>query len=105
MARSGYSGELRAKKELEHKYGDNCVLKIAIAQIGADFMVIKHGCLIMLVEVKETIRKKYYPKPKEKKQFERIRKFAILNKCPAELWIYYKKGYGIPTEKEIRLIN
>lgn len=105
MARGGYSGEYKAKKELESIYGKECVLKIAIAQIGADFMVIKEGKLILLVEVKETIKNKYYPKPREKEQFQRIETFAKANKTRAELWIYYKKGKGTPMEKDVKVIH
>ncbi len=102
--RSGYVGEYKAKKELENIYGKDSVLKIAIAQIGADFMIIKNGRLILLVEVKETIKKKYYPSKKEKSQFERIKQFAMTNKTRAELWIYYRKGTGSPSQKEIKCI-
>ena len=104
MARSGYIGEYAAKKDLEAMFGKECVLKIAIAQIGADFMVIKNGRLILLVEVKETIKNKYYSSKREKEQFERIKTFALSNSCPAELWIYYRKGSGQKMEKEIRTI-
>tara|TARA_R110000787_G_scaffold98338_1_gene202318 strand:- start:394 stop:714 length:321 start_codon:yes stop_codon:yes gene_type:complete len=102
--RGGYYGEYKAKKELEDIYGKECVLKIAIAQIGADFMVIKEGKLILLVEVKETIKNKYYPREKERNQFARIAQFAQSNNSQAELWIYYRKGGGVPTEKEVRII-
>ena len=104
MAKGGYIGEYAAKKELQAIYGDDNVIKIAIAQIGADFMVIKNGRLILLVEVKETIKNKYYSSKREKEQFERIKTFALSNSCPAELWIYYRKGSGQKMEKEIRTI-
>lgn len=100
--RKGYNGELRAKKELEAEYPDCDVIKIAIAQIGADFMVICHGSLLLVVEVKETIHIHYYPSKKEKKQFERIKEFAKIHDCKAELWIYYTKGSGKVTIKEVR---
>ena len=103
--RKGYSGEYKAKQELIDTYGKDCVLKIAIAQIGADFMVIIHGQLTLIIEVKETIHSNYYPKLKEKEQFNRIKEFAKLNDCPAELWIYYKQGSGKETIKEVRIIN
>src|SRR3990167_2301311 len=91
--RKGYSGEYRAKSELIERFGKECVLKIAISQIGADYMVIKEGILIMIVEVKET------------NQFERIKAFAEINDCLAELWIYYRKGIGKEIEKERVILN
>ena len=103
--RKGYQGEYLAKKELIDKFGSDNVIKIAIAQIGADFMVIMGGKLVLLVEVKETIGKKYYPKKKEKEQFNRIYEFAKRNKCLAELWVYYRKGSGKPTIKEASIIH
>ena len=103
--RKGYSGEYRAKSELIERFGKECVLKIAIYQIGADYMVIKEGILIMIVEVKETNKSKYYPSAKEKQQFERIKAFAEINDCLAELWIYYRKGIGKEIEKERVILN
>ena len=105
MTRQGYDGELRAKKELQYRYGKHTVIKIAIAQTGADFMVIEHGKLILLVEVKETIKDKYYPDKIQKRQLQRIKEFAEVNNCTAQLWIYYKKGYGKKTKKEIKSLN
>jgi len=98
----GYSGEYKAKKELEAIYGSSNVLKIAIAQVGADFMVFDEGRLILLVEVKTTTLNKWYAREKEKIQFNKIKSFALAHNCPAELWIYYKQGKGNPMIKEIR---
>jgi len=67
-------------------------------------MVIKDHKLILLVEVKETIKKKYYPKPRERLQFERIRQFAEANSTRAELWIYHRKGIGRPVQKVVSMI-
>ena len=103
--RGGYGGEWKAKKELISIYGKESVIKIAIAQMGADFMVISKGRLVLLVEVKETIHNKYYPGSKEIRQIARIKEFAITNECKAELWIYYKRGSGQPTIKEVRELN
>ncbi len=103
--RKGYSGEYKAKQELEAEYPDCDVIKIAIAQIGADFMVIYYGRLLLLVEVKETTHNHYYPNIKEKKQFTRIIEFALIHNCKAELWIYYKQGHGKLTIKEVKSLN
>ena len=104
MSNGGYWGEYKAKGELEAMFGKGNVLKIAIAQVGADFMVIVDGRLVLLVEVKTTIKNKYYSKPREKAQFERIRQFASTNNTRAELWIYYRRGIGVPSHKEVRVI-
>lgn len=100
--RKGYAGEHKAKQELIERFGKECVLKIAISQIGADFMVIKDGMLLMLVEVKET-HSKYYPN-RDKEQLERIKEFAKINNCLAELWIYTRQGIGKEIKKEIKII-
>ena len=105
MARGGYAGEYAAKKMLGKMFGDENVLKIAIAQVGADFMVIVEGKLVLLVEVKETIKEKYYSSKREKEQFRRIKEFAEAQNCRAELWIYYRKGSGKPMDREVRVIH
>mgnify|MGYP003650295132 CR=1 FL=1 len=102
--RSGYAGEYKAKKELIEEYGEHGVIKIAIAQFGADFLAIKDGILDKAVEVKFTTQAKYYSSPKEKKQFARIKEFAEHHNCKSELWIYVSRGSGFPLEKEIRNI-
>ena len=103
--RKGYSGERKAKQELEAMYGKLNVIKVAISQFGADFLVFEEGEMMLIVEVKETTKIKYSPLIKEKHQFERIMQFAKLHKCPAELWIYYKRGFGTLTGKEVRSLN
>lgn len=100
--RKGYSGEYKAKQELSQLYGSSNVLKLAIAQIGADYMVFKQGRIVLLVEVKETNADKYYASKRELLQFVRIKAFAQEHKCDAQLWIYYRKGKGKEMEKEIR---
>jgi len=101
--RKGYYAEKIIKDGLIKKYGYNNVIKVAIG--GAeDFLILKKGRVIGVVEVKETKNKKYYPKPKEKKQFERIKKFAREHKCFATLFIVYRRGKGsknIIEEREL----
>lgn len=100
--RRGYKSEYRAKNELIDKYGKSSVIKVAIG--GAeDFLIVKAGKLIKVVEVKET-HKKYYPKPREKKQIERIIKFAESNHILAELWIYRYFGRGKPSTKQVKIL-
>lgn len=100
--KKGYTSENNAKRELmaEHPHAD--ILKLAIAQIGADFLVIEDGRLILLVEVKET-HSKYYPE-RDKEQLDRICVCARKHNCRAELWVYKKKG-NKKTKKEILLLS
>ncbi len=102
--RKGYEGEYKAKKELQKIYGKDNVIKIAIAQQGADFFVFKEGRVYLQVEVKETISKKYYPLPSEKLQIKRLIQFGKNHKVRSELWVYYRKGTGIKTEKEVKVL-
>jgi len=102
--RKGYDGELKAKKELQKIYGKDNIIKIAISQQGADFFAFKEGRVDLQIEVKETVSKKYYPLPQEKEQIQRIIQFGKNHKIRSELWIYYKKGGGIKTEKEVRVL-
>ena len=104
MTRKGYEGEYKAKKELGEIYGKDNVIKIAIAQQGADFFAFKNDRVDLQIEVKETISKKYYSTPEEKLQFERIIRFGKRHKIRSEIWIYYRKGAGIKMEKEIRVL-
>ena len=104
MTRKGYEGEYKAKEELKKIYGKNNVIKIAIAQLGADFFAFKEGRVDLQLEVKETISKKYYPLPQEKEQIQRIIQFGKNHKIRSELWIYYRRGAGIKIKKEVRVL-
>jgi len=88
--RKGYRSEYKAKKELIKEFGKRNVIKVAQWGIE-DFLVLKKGKLEKIVEVKECHKEKYYPKPRERKQFEWIKKLAKEHKCKAEVWIYYPK--------------
>lgn len=106
MARRGYKSELICKKELQKEFGKENVIKIAISQQGADFLVLSKGELIRLIEAKEIHnKKKYYPSQDEKEQFERITNFAKSQQTRAELWIYYFWGRGKKHKKEIKILN
>ena len=98
--RKGYVGEYLIKKKLVKKYGKNNVIKVAIG--GAeDFIVVKNGKLVEIIEVKETVREKYYPKSREKRQFNRIKKFAKEHGIPAKLCIVYRRGKGRSPKIEV----
>jgi hypothetical protein len=100
--RKGYVGEYLIKNKLIKKYGKDNVIKVAIG--GAeDFIVVKKGRLVEIVEVKETIKNKYNPSYREKKQFKRIKKFAKEHGIPAKLCIVYRRGSG--KKSKIEVIN
>ena len=95
MYRKGYVGEYIVKKKLMEEFGKMNVIKIAISQEGSDFHVFRKGRLVKVVEVKEKVTdKEYIPDERSKKQFERIKEFAMEHDCVAELWIIYRKGKG-----------
>jgi len=91
--RRGYKSEYRVKLMLAEKYGELGVLKVAVGG-SADFIAIKDGKIDAVIEVKETVKDKYTPTRREKKQFEEIRKFAAFHSIPAQLWIVYRRGTG-----------
>lgn len=105
MYRKGYAGEYKIKNELIKSYGKINVIKIAISQEGSDFLVLRKGRLVKVVEVKETVKDKYYPSQKEKKQFERIKEFAEEHRVPAELYIVYRKGRGKKTKIDKEMLK
>ena len=96
--RKGYNAEYLAKKILQKKYGEDAVVKIAIGQMGADFLVWENKRIIKLVEVKESHKKKWYINEREKKQIERIKQFCKKNELEFEIWIKYpRKEFEIHT--------
>ena len=90
--RKGYRAEYKAKKELIQKYGRGNVLKIAIGG-AVDFLVLKPGRnkIEKIVEIKECHKKKYYPTPREKLQFERLKEIGKKHSIKTELWIKYPR--------------
>ncbi len=88
MPRKGYRAEWLAKKELVAKYGKENVIKMAIGQTS-DFIVLKpnSGRIEKIVEVKSTVKPKWYPKPREKDQMERLIALAKEHNIQLELWI------------------
>jgi len=92
--RSGYLSEYRIKKDLIKEFGKNNVIKIAISQMGSDFLIVKKGKIIKLVEVKETIKNKKYFNKREQEQLERIKEFAKVHNIPADLVVIFRRGKG-----------
>lgn len=77
--RKGYKAEYQIKKELEETYGRGNVIKTSCSQDVPDFIVIfmePSGRSLWRVhgrEVKSTVKKRYYPSPRDKKQFKMFR--------------------------------
>ncbi len=88
MARKGYRAEWLAKQKLVEEFGKENVIKMAIGQ-ASDFLVLKpnSGRIEKIVEVKSTIKAKWYPKPREKIQIERLKKLAEEHNIRLEIWI------------------
>lgn len=103
--RAGYQGEYRVKQKLIEEYGEENVIKTAIGG-GQDYIVVNKGRLVKVVEVKEKSGDgKFYPNRREKKQFERIRKFAAEHGIIPELWIVHRRGRGKPVEIKVRRLD
>lgn len=103
MSRKGYDAEYKTKKELEQTYGKGNVIKVAIGG-SSDYIVICCGELLKICEVKTTKKKKYYPTKREEAQIKEITRLAQQHHVPCELYIYYTKGKGKKTEKEVKVI-
>jgi len=103
MARRGYDAEYRCKKENEEIYGKGNCIKVAIGG-SSDFLIASRGKLIKFIEVKETKKERYYPSPRERKQFTELVRLGKHHQIPVELWIYFKRGPGKPTIKHVRRI-
>ncbi len=88
MARKGYRAEYLAKKKLIEECGEENVIKMAIGQ-ASDFLVLKPGSgkIEKIVEVKSTVKEKWYPKPREKEQMARLLALAKEHNVRLELWI------------------
>ncbi len=91
--RKGYMAEYKAKKELIQKYGKENVLKVAIGG-AVDFLVLspKKNKIEKIVEIKECHKKKYYPTPREKMQFERLKEIGKKHSIKTELWIKHPRN-------------
>lgn len=91
--RKGYRAEYKAKKELIEKYGKENVLKVAIGG-AVDFLVLSpnKNRIEKIVEVKECHKKKYYPTPREKIQFEKLKEIGKRHSIKTELWIKHPRN-------------
>jgi len=103
MVRQGYGAEYKCKKENEEKYGVGNCIKVAIGG-SSDFMIAYRGRIVKFIEVKETKKDVYYPKPRERKQFAELVRIGKHHQVPVELWIYFKRGKGKPAIKHVRRI-
>lgn len=103
MVRKGYSAEYKCKLENEETYGKGNCIKVAIGG-SSDFLIAFKGKLIKFIEVKETKKERYYPSPRERKQFASLVRLGKHHQIPVELWIYFKQGRGKPTVKHVRRI-
>jgi len=91
--RKGYRAEYKAKKELIEKYGKRNVLKVAIGG-AVDFLILSpnKNRIEKIVEVKECHKNKYYPTPREKIQFERLKEIGKKHSIKTELWIKHPRN-------------
>ena len=91
--RRGYRAEYQAKKELIRTYGGENVLKVAIGG-AVDFLVLSpdKNKIEKIVEVKECHKNKYYPTPREKIQFERVKEIGRKHSIETELWIKHPRN-------------
>jgi hypothetical protein len=103
MTRKGYFAEYKCKQKNEKIFGKGNVIKIAIGG-SSDYIIICKGELVKIIEVKETTKKNYYPRPNEKRQFNELIKLGKQHKVPVELWIYFRKGKGKPTINHIKYL-
>lgn len=73
MSRKGYYSEYKINQLLKKEYPECDIIRNPIA----DFMVIKNGLIIKIIEIKSIHdRKKFYPTPREKEQIRRIKEFS-----------------------------
>lgn len=91
--RKGYFAEYFVKKILIKEYGKVNVIKVAIGG-SEDFFCIKNGKIDKVVEVKETVKNKYYPSLRDKLQINKIKRFAKKHNVRAELFIVFRRGKG-----------
>lgn len=103
MTRKGYGSELKCKHENEKIYGVGNCIKVAIGG-SSDFIIAHKGRLIKFIEVKETVKKVYYPSKRERLQFQQLVNLGKHHNIPVELWIYFKRGRGKPSIKHVRYI-
>ena len=93
MANKGYASEYAARKILEKGRDPQSVVKTAISQIGADYIVYSDDSnrIDMVVEVKCCHQKKKYYSQREKDQLEHIKSWCVKRKVPFYIYIHYPK--------------
>ncbi len=89
--RLGYRAEYLARQKLIKEFGKQNVIKMSIGQ-SCDFIVLKpkENQIEKIVEIKQTAKRKYYPRENEKRQLELIKNLAREHSVPVELWIKFK---------------
>ena len=92
MSRKGYQAEYHCKKENESKYGVGNCIKVAIGG-SSDYIILDKGELIKFIEVKQTVKKGYYPNKREKNQISRIIDLGKQHNADVELWVYFIKKH------------
>jgi len=98
MSRKGYYSEYKIMQMLKKEYPECDIMRNPIA----DFMIIDKGRIIKIIEIKSIHQKKYYPKPRERIQIQRIKEFSIKHNVDSEIWLdRIVKGTG----KEIEIIH
>jgi len=101
--RKGYWTEYWVKKELEKKYGEGNVLKLAIGQ-AIDYICFSEGNVAELVEVKKR-KGKYYFDPKTRSQNERAIKIAKAIRAPYRIYIREGAKLRIVTAYEPEIVE
>ena len=105
VMRRGYTEEYWVKKKLVKEYGEWGVVKAAIGQRTADFLVIKNGKIVKVVEVKKTKKKRWRPKKREIYQLLLIKQFCKVHNVPCEYWIREgRKRRVVPIEDVLRQV-
>ena len=92
IMRKGYLAEYQAKQKLISEFGKENVIKVAIGG-ATDYIIVSGSQIVKIVEVKSA-KKKWYPKPREKRQIQRIVKFAKEHNmsCTCKYEAYHPNG-------------
>lgn len=114
MSRKGYYSEYKINQMLKKEYPDCDIIRNPIA----DFMVIKKGLIIAIIEIKSIHRKKFYPTAREKEQIIRIHNFTFKHDIDAfilvdrigkkvkleKIWVHKKNNKNIGND-EFKFMN
>jgi hypothetical protein len=98
----GYAWELACKHELEDKFGKGNVLKTTRWTMFGDFFVIVGNMIVLIVECKKTVKKKWKPRYREILQAQAMIKFCSSHSIRGEYWI---KEAGVISKVCIQELN